>query len=300
MPARRHQDLPADPGTGDPRSVRLATAVLAGPELAGPELAGPEPAGPELARPGSAVDAGAGDDGAPPLVLIHGFTQNTRCWGPLVPHLGGDRTVTAVDLPGHGRSPVVASDLWATAALVGEAGGRADYMGYSLGGRVALHLALVRPDLVRRLVLVGATAGLADPDARAQRRRADDALADRIEREPLSDFLDRWLSQPIFRTLPPERAGTEARRDNTPAGLAASLRATGTGTQEPLWDRLGELRMPVLLLAGALDVRFAATADAMARAIGPNATLALVPGAGHACHLERPAHVGRLVRAFLC
>lgn len=252
--------------------------------------------GPALAavRTGSA-HAG----GPPPLTMVHGFTQSARCWGPLAEDLGRDRAVVAVDLPGHGGSSAVTADLWQAADLVAGAGGPGDYLGYSLGGRVCLHLALAHPSTVRRLVLIGATPGIADAAARAERRRADEALADRIEHEPITAFLDRWLAQPLFRTLGAADADRSERCRNTPAGLAGSLRRTGTGTQDPLWERLPELHMPVLLLAGTLDVRFAATAAAMARAIGPRAQVALVPGAGHACHRERPRHVAALVRSFL-
>ncbi len=237
--------------------------------------------------------------GATPLVAAHGFTQHAGTWGPLLADLAADRPVAAVDLPGHGGSAAVDADLWGTASLLAAAGGHGDYLGYSLGGRVCLHLALAHPEVVRRLVLVGATAGIRDPAARLARRAADAALAERLASRPLASFLQDWLAQPLFRTLAPADAAVEARLANTPAGLAASLRSCGTGNQQPLWDRLGELRMPVLLVAGALDVRFTAAAVAMARAIGANAAVAIVPGAGHACQLERPAHVARLVRSFL-
>ncbi len=240
---------------------------------------------------------------ATPLVLAHGFTQNAACWEPFLGYLVADRRVLAVDLPGHGRSGAVRADLWQAADLLAEvaggAGGPVDLLGYSLGGRIGLHLALRHPEVVRRLVLVGATAGIADPVARAARRQADDALAARFEADPLRESLDRWLAQPLFRTLPEDRAHLAARATNDPAGLASSLRLAGTGSQEPLWDRLGELTGPVLLVAGVLDVRFAALGAAMARAIGPGASLALVPGAGHACHLEQPALTATVVRRFL-
>jgi 2-succinyl-6-hydroxy-2,4-cyclohexadiene-1-carboxylate synthase len=251
----------------------------------------------------AALTTGAG----PRLVLAHGFTQNAGAWGPVLGALGIGREVVAVDLPGHGGSATVVRDLPGAATLLGEAGGRADYLGYSLGGRVSLHLALARPDLVRRLVLIGATAGIAGDDERARRRRADDALADELESlhasgdtgPALEAFVARWLTGPLFATLAPDRAERRARLHNTLPGLASSLRGCGTGTQEPLWDRLAQLDMPVLVVAGALDVRFSHTGAAMVGAIGPNATLALVPGAGHACHLERPAATARIVDAFL-
>ncbi|MBK9181254.1 MAG: alpha/beta fold hydrolase [Acidimicrobiales bacterium] len=235
----------------------------------------------------------------PRLVLAHGFTQNRRCWGALADELTTDHEVIRVDLPGHGRSGVTAADLPTTAALLGEAGGPATYLGYSLGGRVALHLALARPDLVRGLVLIGATAGIDDPAERAARRRADAALADELERTGLDAFLQRWLAGPLFETLPPDAAFVEARRESSAEGLASSLRLAGAGRQEPLWERLASLRMPVLVLAGALDDRFCALGRRLASAIGTNATFAAVPGAGHAAHLERPAEVLALVRPWL-
>jgi 2-succinyl-6-hydroxy-2,4-cyclohexadiene-1-carboxylate synthase len=138
------------------------------------------------------------------------------------------------------------------------------------------------------LVLVGATAGIVDKAERAQRRAADEALAQRIEAEGVEKFVDWWLNQPLFATLPAPAAGRELRVTNPAAGLASSLRLAGTGSQAPLWDRLSGLTMPVLVVAGELDTRYADLGRRLASAIGKNAELVLIPGAGHACHLERP------------
>jgi 2-succinyl-6-hydroxy-2,4-cyclohexadiene-1-carboxylate synthase len=224
----------------------------------------------------------------PPVVLVHGFTQTGRSWLPVAERLSTLHAFTLVDLPGHGGSSGVRAGLWETAEQVASAGGRAAYVGYSLGGRVSLHLALSRPELVGQLVLVGATAGLEDDAERQRRRDADGALAERLEAEGVEPFVRWWLSQPLFATLADGAAGLDGRLVNSPEGLASSLRLAGLGTQEPLWDRLGQLDMPVLVLAGELDTRFAALARRLTDAIGPNAELVLVPGAGHACHLERP------------
>jgi 2-succinyl-6-hydroxy-2,4-cyclohexadiene-1-carboxylate synthase len=156
-----------------------------------------------------------------------------------------------------------------------------------MGGRLCLHLAVVRPDLVRRLVLLSTTAGIEDPAERAARRAADDDLAASIERDGVDAFLARWLALPLFATLPPDAAGADDRRRNTASGLASSLRLAGAGTQEPLWDRLGTLDMPVLVVAGALDAKYVAIAERLAGLV-PHATLDVVDGAGHAVHLERP------------
>ncbi len=223
------------------------------------------------------------------LVLAHGFTQTGRSFAPLLPGLTATGVeVVAPDLPGHGPRPVPPTDLWAAAADLGRAGGPATYVGYSMGGRVALHLALARPDLVEHLVLVSATAGIDDEAERSARRAADEELARSLGTDGLDAFLDRWLAQPMFAGLPADAMGMAARRENTAEGLAAALRRLGTGTQEPLWHRLPELAMPVLVVAGEHDRPFAATARRLATTIGPKATLTLVPAAAHACHLERP------------
>lgn len=235
----------------------------------------------------------------PRLALVHGFTQTGECWGPAADDLAADHEVVRIDSPGHGRSREVAADLVATADLLAEAAGPATWLGYSMGGRACLHLALARPDVVRALVVLGATGGIADPAARAARVAADEVLARQLEEEGLEPFLDRWLALPLFAGLPPEAQHRSARLDNDPGALATSLRLAGTGAQEPLWDRLRAVTAPVLVVAGARDERFAATATELVRAIGPNAERRLVPGAGHAAHLEDPAGFLGVVRPWL-
>jgi 2-succinyl-6-hydroxy-2,4-cyclohexadiene-1-carboxylate synthase len=233
------------------------------------------------------------------VVLAHGFTQTLAAWGAVAERLARRWEVVRVDLPGHGGSGGVRVGFGEAAGLVGEAGGAATYVGYSLGGRLCLRLALDRPDLVRGLVLVGASPGIADPGARAERRRADEALAEQIERDGVAAFLDRWLAGPLFAGLPEEAAGRRDRLANTPEGLAYALRRLGTGAQAPLWARLGGLRPPTLLVAGALDAKFAGIAREMAEAAGPRARVELVAGAGHAVQLERPDATAALVEEFL-
>jgi 2-succinyl-6-hydroxy-2,4-cyclohexadiene-1-carboxylate synthase len=233
------------------------------------------------------------------VVLAHGFTQTMAAWDDVGERLGERWQVVRVDLPGHGGSAGVRVGFEEAAGLVGAAGGSAAYVGYSLGGRLCLRLALDRPDLVPALVLIGASPGIAEAAGRAERRAADEALAEGIERDGVAAFLDRWLAGPLFATLPEAAAGRAGRLANTAEGLAWALRALGTGAQEPLWDRLAGLRPPTLLLAGELDRKFTAIARQMAAAIGPTAQVALVPGAGHAAHLERPAEVAARIEAFL-
>jgi 2-succinyl-6-hydroxy-2,4-cyclohexadiene-1-carboxylate synthase len=234
-----------------------------------------------------------------PVVLIHGFTQTGRSWAGIAGALArAGYAVRTVDAPGHGRSPEPARDLWDAADRIGRAAGSGVYVGYSMGGRLALHLALAEPAHVAGLVLVGATPGIENDAERTARRAADDALADSIVHDGLDPFLERWLAGPLFVTLPAEARGLDERRENTAAGLAASLRTTGTGTQANLWDRLASVSCPVLLVVGELDEKFRALAERM-RPRFPRAELAVIAGAGHACHLERPEAFVAAVVGFL-
>jgi 2-succinyl-6-hydroxy-2,4-cyclohexadiene-1-carboxylate synthase len=233
------------------------------------------------------------------MVLAHGFTQNSRCWGPFGHDLAADHPVAMVDLPGHGATPARhdAADLHEAGRLLVEAGGEAVYVGYSMGGRVALHAALAYPAAVQALVLTGATAGIDEPEARRARREADEALADRLIEAGLPTFIDRWLAGPLFASLPPGAACRAERLTNRPEGLAASLRHRGTGTQEPLWDRLARLDIPVLVLAGSQDAKFCAIGRRLIELL-PRSSMLGLP-AGHAVHLERPASAADAVRRFV-
>jgi 2-succinyl-6-hydroxy-2,4-cyclohexadiene-1-carboxylate synthase len=235
----------------------------------------------------------------PRVVLVHGFTQTGRSWRHVAPRLALNHEVIAVDTPGHGDSSSLATNLWTGAAALVEAAGTATYVGYSMGGRLALHAALAHPRSVTRLVLLGATPGIADPTERAARQHSDNALADDLEHRGVETLLTRWLANPMFARLPSDPLDMEDRRRNTTAGLASSLRLAGTGGQESLWDRLPELKMPVLVLAGERDAKFIDIGSRMAAAIGPNASFKLVPDANHAAHLEQPDHFLALVEPFL-
>ncbi len=236
-------------------------------------------------------------------MLVHGFTQTSSSWTRVADELEADFEVVTVDLPGHGLSPVpdAGSGLDQAAQAIGQAG-KATYVGYSLGGRCCLHLALAAPELVERLVIVGAHPGICDEASRRLRREADDRLAADLERdgdEKLPEFIERWLAGPLFAHLTDEQADRPSRLSNSAVGLARSLRTAGTGTQLPLWERLGELEMPVLVVVGARDDKFGPIAQRTREAIGPNARLAVVAEAGHAACFERPGPFAALVREML-
>ena len=247
-------------------------------------------------------DHGAATD-AVPVLLLHGFAQDHRCWGPLGDALSARGRCLAVDAPGHGRSTAPADlDLPATAALLADVaastGGPVDVIGYSMGGRVALQLLVDHPGAVRRAVLIGATAGIADDAERAARAAQDQATAERLEEVGLDAFLDEWLALPLFSGLPDWARFDEYRRDNTVDGLATSLRHAGTGSMAPLWDQLGEVGTPVLCLAGADDTKFCGLGEQLATAL-PHGEFTAVPGTGHAAHLEQAAATTELVAHHL-
>ena len=225
-----------------------------------------------------------------PLVLVPGFTQTAASWDPVLAHLLPDLEALAVDVP-------TGLDFVETATAIGEQRGRAVYCGYSMGGRLCLRLALDRPDLVRGLLLLSASPGIADAAERAARREADEQLAQEIERDGVDAFLDRWLRQPLFATLPSNAAGLDARRaGNTVATLTHAVRALGQGSQEPLWDRLDDLEPPFVPAAGVLDEKYVDIAFEMAGRVGPDVHPVLIGGAGHAAHLENPDAVAALLR----
>jgi 2-succinyl-6-hydroxy-2,4-cyclohexadiene-1-carboxylate synthase len=251
--------------------------------------------------------AGAAPDDPTPLVLAHGFTQTGRLWGDFGHRLAEGRRLVRVDLPGHGRSSEVRAGLAEGGRLLIASGrrhgpdpaGAVDLLGYSLGARFALRGALHEPGAIRRLVLIGATAGIDDPEARSQRRVADEARAAELEGSgDVEGFVDRWLAAPMFAALPAGAAGRAERVTNTAAGLASSLRLAGTGVDPPPWDALGQLASPVLIVVGADDHRFVAAGRRLVDVL-PAPTLALVPGAGHAAHLAQPAITARLVGSWL-
>jgi 2-succinyl-6-hydroxy-2,4-cyclohexadiene-1-carboxylate synthase len=238
------------------------------------------------------------------VALLHGFTQTGRLWGHFGDGLANSYTLVAVDLPGHGGSGDVRADLPTSARLVAEAirGAIGDVscglVGYSLGARVALHV-LTQSDLhVGGAALIGATGGIEDREARAARRRSDESLADELEASgDVEGFIESWLRGPLFNRLGDEADRVERLR-NSPAGLAASLRLCGTGTQEPLWHAIPAIRCPVLALAGTDDTRFVAHALRLAH-LAASGVVSLVPGGGHAVHLAQPDHTRRIVTHWL-
>ncbi len=236
------------------------------------------------------------------LVFLHGFTQTHHHWHAgalaLAERLGTDPALTFVDLPGHGLSARDTTPIADGAAAAADLAGPGTYVGYSMGGRFALLAALARPDLVERLVLVGATAGIDDAADRAARRSLDEDRADRLERVGAEQFLDEWLAAPMFAGLPADADALEHRRRNTTAGLATSLRSAGTGSQPTVWSRLRDIDAPALVLAGEHDGKFVDIGRRLAAAL-PEATFVEIPDAGHAAPMESPHAAVDVISAWL-
>ncbi len=232
------------------------------------------------------------------IVLLHGFTQTGRSWEPTIAALGERYRALAPDIRGHGAAadarPVDVASVQADVLVL--APERFALAGYSMGGRIALSLALAAPARISRLTLVGASPGLADPAERRFRQAADEALANRIEAEGIEAFASYWSSLPLFADQPAAvaQAAHATRLAQSPAGLAAALRGLGTGVMEPLWDRLPRLTIPVALIAGERDTKFRAIAERMAGLL-PDAEVHVVPHAGHAVQLEAPQTVAALL-----
>ena len=226
----------------------------------------------------------SGPDSGRSVTFLHGFTQTSDSWLPVLGCLPGVRA-TLIDAPGHGANGDAAANLWDTAAAVADAMPPGVLVGYSMGARTALHVALAHPAQVRSLVLVSGTPGIEDPAERASRRGSDNTLADHIEEVGTRAFVDEWLANPMFAGLDDVGARRDDRYTNPARGLADSLRLAGTGTQDDLWPRLGGLRCPVLIVTGSLDAKFTDIGARMARLI-TDAEHAVVAGAGHTVHLE--------------
>ncbi len=247
----------------------------------------------------------------PALLLLHGFTGSSATW---TPHTEAWRkfTTVAVDLLGHGRSdcPVDLSrydmdhcveDLLTLLDRLGIQ--RTAVLGYSMGGRIALHLALRAPQRLWALILESASPGIETHAEREARCKSDNALAAALEREGLTAFVDRWEALPLFTSqtrLPDSvRAGLRRQRlNNNPKGLANSLRGLGAGRQEPVLSHLGRVRIPVLLLAGELDAKYCDFAHRMA-AVFPDSRVVIMPESGHTIHLEQPTVFVNTVTEFL-
>jgi 2-succinyl-6-hydroxy-2,4-cyclohexadiene-1-carboxylate synthase len=219
--------------------------------------------------------------------------QRGEAWQPVATRLAERYGCTCLDLGTWTFEERVEEILAAVAP-----GGA--LVGYSMGGRLALHAALREPGRFRALVLVGVSAGIEERGEREDRRRSDESLAEWMERRSIEEVVERWESQPVFATQPAELREWQrpGRLSHDPERLAELLRSAGQGVLEPVWDRLSTLSCPVLLTAGEQDRRYSSAAARMAVRL-PQARVKLIRDAGHAPQLEAPDQFTRLLGEFL-
>lgn len=265
-------------------------------------------------RIGSPADelhyATLGDARNPPVIFLHGFLGSSDDWLEVTTALKDQFFCITLDLPGHGASRGLPPDSYsidgAARALIRVLdeldAGLATIVGYSMGGRLALYLALRHPERSAALLLESASPGLESAAERAARRAADEERARRLESGDLDRFLEDWYGQPLFSSLARDeellRQTIGARRRNDPEELARSLRGMGTGSQPSLWTELAGLPAPALAIAGALDPKFVGVSRRMAQ-LCPRMRAAVVPGAGHNVRAEAPEAYLDLLKDFL-
>ncbi len=253
----------------------------------------------------------AGAKGRHALVMLHGFMGCGEDWLGIVSRLSVPGFCVLPDLPGHGSN--LALPLHEPLSFEGLADGlvrlldelglpRAHVVGYSMGGRIALYAATRHPERVAALTIESAHPGLVDSAARRERAALDDRRAATLLEAGISPFVDHWYEAALFRSLhdhPPLLAETRRRRKrNHPAWMAKVVRELSPGRMPPLWDALERLEMPVLLVAGARDAKYAAIIRQMGAAI-PNARVEIVPAAGHNVHLEQPEAFSAVLEDFI-
>lgn len=252
-----------------------------------------------------------GDPSGPPVVFLHGFLGSGRDWAEVIDLVRGVYHCLTIDLPGHGKSLhftdrgayALSGASLGVAEAMHKAGVRsAPMVGYSMGGRLAMDLAIHHEHLCSGLVLESASAGIPTEKARAERLASDEKRARELEQGAFEDFLPTWYAQPVFASLRDDVNGLEEvlrrRRFNEPGELAKALRGMSVGAQAPLWESLPGLNIPVLLVAGERDSKYANMVRQMAARL-PHATVKIIPGVGHNCHVESPSEMARHIKEFL-
>jgi len=249
----------------------------------------------------------------PPLLLLHGFTGSKGTWKPFIPLWSQKYRTISVDIIGHGEtdSPKAIEPYTMEAfadvleMLLNESGIKKTHvLGYSMGGRLALYLAVMKPKFIGAVLLESASPGLADPAEREARVKRDELLAERIVNDGIEAFVDEWENIPLFetqKTLPEKvkKAIRDERLSQNPIGLAGSLRGMGTGRQPSLWEFLQDIEKPVLIVAGSLDKKFVNIANRMEQRL-PYGRKMVVESAGHAIHVESPGIFGKIVFDDFC
>jgi 2-succinyl-6-hydroxy-2,4-cyclohexadiene-1-carboxylate synthase len=250
-----------------------------------------------------------------PLLMLHGFTGRGANWAPFCKDIGRSSQLIMPDIIGHGFTRVtdseytnqhyqiesVANDMIAIIDHLGYE--KVDLLGYSMGGRLALAIAVQYPGRIRNLILESASPGLPTLEERTQRVEADESLANFILNNGVESFVDYWETIPLFKSqdsLPVDvkKSIRQQKLMNDPLELSMSLRGMGTGAQPSYWENLSQVQTKVLLIVGELDNKFCKMAEEMKKKL-KNGQIYRVEQAGHAIHVEQPEKFGTIVREFL-
>ncbi len=252
----------------------------------------------------------SGESNKPAILFLHGFLGSKEDWDEIAVPLQDSYRTVAPDLPGHGQCVELddsAYSISGSARIILEL---LDYLriprchlvGYSMGGRIALYLAVTFPERFARIVIESGSAGLADEAERKERQAHDARLAQELRSIPLPEFLTRWYDQPLFHSIKRNQSRfdglMERRLKGDRSELAHSLEGIGTGTQPFLGPKLMTLPHEILFAAGALDQKYSRLAMDLSRQC-PHGRSWVVPDAGHALHFEQPvAYIDRLKLFF--
>lgn len=247
----------------------------------------------------------------PPLVMLHGFTGSVENWYPFINELSKYQLIL-IDIIGHGKTESPASkERYQMEEVVEDIKSilqhlkieKTHLLGYSMGGRLALSFAATYPDMVEKLILESSSPGLKTVEKQKERQQSDEKLAHYILNDGLEAFVNRWENIPLFQTQRKlqedlQRSIREQRLQNCPKGLANSLLGMGTGSQQPLWDKLDYINNSVLLLCGSLDLKFCQIAFEMKKQLR-NSIYKEINDVGHTIHVEQPRIFGKIIREFL-
>jgi 2-succinyl-6-hydroxy-2,4-cyclohexadiene-1-carboxylate synthase len=238
------------------------------------------------------------------LLAGHGFLGDRGSLARVTARVEqGFARTEALLLPGHAGSRW--DPAWRWDDVVRSMNERTDaegnvLVGYSMGARVALSMLLDAPERYAGAVLVGVDAGIEDAALRGERVAWERAMSEAIVRDGLEAFGARWEALPVFesqRALPEAlRRELRARRaQHEPEGVAWAMRALGTGAMPSRWGELSSLRVPVVLVTGALDEKFTAIARRMC-ARSERISARVIEGVGHDATIEAPEAVAEALQ----
>ncbi len=251
-----------------------------------------------------------GQSDKPTILFLHGFMGSSKDWPPVIKKLNENFAALTIDLPGHGRSRLNAEEKAYTVSETAKSIiqvldqldiAKCSIVGYSLGGRLALYLVLTYPERFTHFVMESATPGIIDLFERENRQRHDEYLAEKMVSDDFESFVLKWYYQPVFCSLtlhPNFQNLLYLRLGNDPEELAKVLRNMGQGIQEPLWYKLADITIPVLLMAGKKDEKYTEIIQDMKR-FNPLFKTEIFKNCGHILHFENPKKFTKVILEFL-